>query len=359
MAAQTVNTLCDRSGIDKSEIAAVGWHGQTCGHFPPSIAAGQPPYTLQIFDPARLADLTGLPVIYDFRSDDLMNGGEAAPLAPVHNRHIAADLREKGAFPVAFCNAGNTGNIAVISETDDRRDVTQGWDIGPFNHFADMLVRMAKSEPCDLDGRYGRQGQIVPELLSELFDTAAVTNEGKNFYLQPPPKSSDPCWYRLDLQDAQKEYGFKNTLRTIEYLSAYTFLYTLSFIPENVRMPHTFLLFGGGWKILSFWKISKNCSKETDWFWTAIRRCSNKSGRGFPSRLKLIFRINTVTAALIWKRVFSLIWRSAALPQNRSAFLKLPGAKRRLSPAFMFCRKQRKNISVDPFNGSVSDGRTD
>lgn len=248
LAAQTVNTLCDRSGIDKSEIAAVGWHGQTCGHFPPSIAAGQPPYTLQIFDPVRLADLTGLPVIYDFRSDDLMNGGEAAPLAPVHNRHIAADLREKGAFPVAFCNAGNTGNIAVISETDDRRDVTQGWDIGPFNHFADMLVRMAKSEPCDLDGRYGRQGQIVPELLSELFDTAAVTNEGKNFYLQPPPKSSDPCWYRLDLQDAQKEYGFKNTLRTIEYLSAYTFLYTLSFIPENVRMPHTFLLFGGGWK---------------------------------------------------------------------------------------------------------------
>ncbi len=248
LTAQAVNALCDQSGINKSDIAAVGWHGQTCGHFPPSIAGRQQPYTLQVADAVRLADLTDLPVIYDFRSDDLMNGGEAAPLAPVHNRHIAADLREKGAFPVAFCNAGNTGNIAIISETNDHRNVTQGWDIGPFNHFADMLVRSAKGEPYDPDGRYGRQGQIVMELLSELFDTAAVTNEGKNFYLQPPPKSSDPGWYRLDLQAAQREYGFKNTLRTIEYLSAYTFLYTLSFIPENVRMPHTFLLFGGGWK---------------------------------------------------------------------------------------------------------------
>lgn len=248
LTAQTVNALCDKSGIDKADIAAVGWHGQTCDHFPPSVAAGNPPYTLQIADAPRLADLTGLPVIYDFRSDDLMNGGEAAPLAPVHNRHIAVDLRKKRAFPVAFCNAGNTGNIAVISETDDCREVTLGWDAGPFNHFADTLVRAVKGEPCDLNGRYGSRGRIAPDLLSELFDTAALTNGGTNFYLQPPPKSSDPCRYRSGLRDALEKHGFENTLRTVEYLSAYTFFHTLSFIPENVRMPNAFLLFGGGWK---------------------------------------------------------------------------------------------------------------
>ncbi len=248
LVAKTVNDLCEQSGIQKSEIAAIGLHGQTCGHFPPSIAGDLPPYTLQIADAAELADLTDLPVIYDFRSDDLMNGGEAAPLAPVHNQHIAADLRKKGAFPVAFCNAGNTGNIAVISETNEGKETTQGWDIGPFNHFADMLVRTTKGEPCDKDGHYGKQGRIIPELLSELFDTAAVTNENKNFYLQTPPKSSDPAWYRSELQSVQEKYGFENTLRTIEYLSAYTFVHTLSFVPENVRLPQTFLLFGGGWK---------------------------------------------------------------------------------------------------------------
>ena len=264
LTAQTVNALCLKAECDKSEIAAIGWHGQTCGHFPPSIAGGQPVYTLQIADPARLAELTDLPVIYDFRSDDLMNGGEAAPLAPVHNRHLAADLREQGTFPVAFCNAGNTGNITIISETTDHQNVMSGWDIGPFNHFPDLLVRTAKGEPCDPDGRYGKQGQIIPELLSELFDTAAVTQEGKNFYLQAPPKSSDPGWYRLNLKDVQEEYGFKDTLRTLEFFSAYSFFHTLSFIPENVRMPAAFLLFGGGWKNPVILEDFKNLFKTND-----------------------------------------------------------------------------------------------
>lgn len=243
--AETANALCAKSGIDKKKIAATGLHGQTCGHFPPSIAGAKPPYTLQIADAQKLADLTGIPVIYDFRSDDLMNGGEAAPLAPAHNMHIARDLKNKGVFPVAFCNAGNTGNIAVISEDKTGKTTLTGWDIGPFNHFTDHLVRTYKKEPCDKDGKYGALGKIIPELLETLFETAAVTNEGINFYLQTPPRSSDPSWYRLpDL----KNYSFEDVLRTIEYFSAYTFFHTLSFIPADVEIPCTFLIFGGGWR---------------------------------------------------------------------------------------------------------------
>lgn len=245
LAAKTVNMLCKKSGTDKKEIAALGLHGQTCAHFPPSIAGEQPPYTLQIADAQKLADLTGIPVIYDFRSDDLMNGGEAAPLAPAHNMHIARDLKNKGLFPVAFCNAGNTGNIAVISENSGGRTIVKGWDVGPFNHFADHLVRTYKNEPCDKDGRYGSQGKIIPGLLEKLFETAAVTNEGRNFYLLTPPRSSDPGWYRLpELED----YRFEDALRTVEYLSAYTFFHTLSFVPPDIEMPCTFLIFGGGWR---------------------------------------------------------------------------------------------------------------
>lgn len=69
-------------------------------------------------DPRLLADLTGIPVIYDFRSDDLMNGGEGAPLAPLHNRRIARMMQNKGFDSVAFCNGGNTGNIAVIGREE-------------------------------------------------------------------------------------------------------------------------------------------------------------------------------------------------------------------------------------------------
>lgn len=246
--AKTVNGLCEKSGTDKSTVAAVGLHGQTCDHFPPSIAAGEAPYTLQIADAPLLAKETDIPVIYDFRSDDLMNGGEAAPLAPVHNKHLCTDLKLKGVFPVAFCNAGNTGNIAVVSENREGGETVTGWDIGPFNHFADLLMREKRGLPCDKDGNTGKQGEIVPELLSGLFDTVAVTTEKENFYLRRPPKSSDPSWYRLDTGTVCTEYGFENVLRTVEYLSAYSYMHTLGFVPENVKMPQTFLLFGGGWK---------------------------------------------------------------------------------------------------------------
>lgn len=246
--AETVNALCARASTDKKEIAAIGLHGQTCDHFPPSVAGNKPPYTLQIADACSLADKTDIPVIYDFRSDDLMNGGEAAPLAPVHNRHLCRDLKEKGVFPVAFCNAGNTGNITVVSENEDLQESVSGWDIGPFNHFADMIVRTQKGASCDKDGLYGQKGEIVPDLLSFLFDTAAITRENENFYLQPPPKSSDPAWYRLNVEEVCSQYGFENTLRTAEYLSAYGYVHTLGFVPENIKMPDTFLLFGGGWK---------------------------------------------------------------------------------------------------------------
>ena len=246
--ARTVNELCAGCGINKDEIAAIGLHGQTCDHFPPSVAAGKAPYTLQIADAALLADQTDIPVIYDFRSDDLMNGGEGAPLAPVHNKHLCADLKMKGAFPVAFCNAGNTGNITVVSGNADGDEIVSGWDTGPFNHFADLLMRTKKNKACDENGAVGKDGKIITELLSDLFDTAAVTNEKKNFFEQKPPKSSDPRWYALDIDAVCSRYGFENVLRTAEYLSAYGFVHTLGFIPGNVQMPETFLLFGGGWK---------------------------------------------------------------------------------------------------------------
>jgi len=246
--AKTVNALCMQSGTNKKDIAAIGLHGQTCDHFPPSVAGSEQPYTLQIADAALLADKTDIPVIYDFRSDDLMNGGEAAPLAPIHNKHLCRDLKKKGVFPVAFCNAGNTGNITVVSENDTQKETVLGWDIGPFNHFADLLVRTKTDFAYDKDGLYARKGEIIPDLLSFLFDTAAVTNENKNFYLQFPPKSSDPAWYRLNIEEACSRYGFENTLRTIEYLSAYTYVHSLGFVPKDLKMPDTFLLFGGGWK---------------------------------------------------------------------------------------------------------------
>ncbi len=237
-------------GIERYDIDAIGFHGQTCGHNPPSIAKNKNGvWTLQIGNGQMLADLTGITVIYDFRSDDIMNGGEGAPLAPVHNMHIAIDAENCDFYPVAFCNAGNTGNITIVSErADNGKNILLGWDVGPFNHFIDTLVRSEKSELFDEDGKYGCEGEINEDVLREMFNACAVRSDGSNFLLQIPPKSSDPQWYQMPNLLKTIAIKFADRLRTAEYFSAYIFVYSLRFIPAYVLYPNNFLIFGGGWK---------------------------------------------------------------------------------------------------------------
>lgn len=252
LVADTVKRLLEENNISKDSIDLIGFHGQTCAHRPPSIANSRDPrqiYTLQIGSGQMLADLTGIPVAFDFRSDDIMNLGEGAPLAPVHNRHIAEDLISKEIFPVAFCNGGNTGNIAVI--TKDKitgEEIVLGWDTGPFNHFIDLLMREEKNLPCDLDGKTGKRGKINYRLLRRLFENAVQTNSGQNFIMLPPPKSSDPAWYKAISELLDKNTPFVDRVRTAEFFSAYVFAYNLAFIQKNYDFPKYFLVFGGGWR---------------------------------------------------------------------------------------------------------------
>ena len=235
--AEAINEMLEEYHINKKDIDAIGFHGQTCYHLPPSVAKNvYDVNTLQIGSGQMLSDLTGIPVVFDFRSDDIMNGGEGAPLAPVHNQHLTKDLQQKGIFPVAFCNGGNTGNIAIIYE-----DKVVGWDVGPFNHFVDELVRNEKKESCDYDGKYGSKGKINYNLLEKLFEQSVLTQDGDNFLLRMPPKSSDPAWYKF----AESDVSFEDKVRTAEFFSAYIMVYGLKFSP--IKTPDYLLVFGGGW----------------------------------------------------------------------------------------------------------------
>ncbi len=252
-----INELVQRAtknGTTECQVDLIGFHGQTCAHQPPSIAreAGTA-YTLQIGNGQQLADETGLLVVYDFRSDDLMNGGEAAPLAPMHHQHLANHLKERDKFPIAFCNAGNTGNISVITDHPEKGVVLLGWDAGPFNDYPDKLMQIERSQMCDLDGVIGNKGHVNLDLLRLLFERGAVTDHGENYLLQPPPKSSDPQWYRLlpelmgEAPVGENILSFEDRLRTAEYFAAYVYFYSLHWIPSKMLIPTCFALCGGGW----------------------------------------------------------------------------------------------------------------
>ena len=102
----------------------------------------------KVGDARLLADLTGIPVIYDFRSDDIMNGGEGAPAGAVAQFSYCPDDGGAGTRRSGLCNGGNTGNIALITRTQDsEHPQIAGWDIGPFNHLADLLMREYKRLP--------------------------------------------------------------------------------------------------------------------------------------------------------------------------------------------------------------------
>jgi anhydro-N-acetylmuramic acid kinase len=240
-----------KQNLSISEVDIIGFHGQTCAHNPPSISKSkEKSYTLQFGNGHVLADFTRIPVVYDFRSDDIFNGGEGAPLAPMHHRNLANSLKGKGYFPIAFLNAGNTGNISIISrDRNTRKEILLGFDVGPCNHYIDSLMRQEMNLDCDENGDISKKGNVNTFLLKALFDISVTNPRGENLLLNKPPKSFDPQWYKLIPElTSSSSINFEDRLRTATYFSAYLFYYALGLVDSNIEIPKTFALCGGGWK---------------------------------------------------------------------------------------------------------------
>lgn len=236
--AECINEMCENNNINKNTIDAIGFHGKTLDHNPPSKAYtdGNLPYTLQIGSGQMLADLTGLNVVYDFRSDPLMAGFDGAPLVPPHNAHISA-TEGNG----CYYNGGNTSNFTLIVSST----ALIGADAGPFNEYTDNYIRDHTDEAFDRDGMFGKKGTLNKGLLQELF------NFGRQYYETPLPKSGDPAYYhkgQIFQYIDNKKFKFEDVVHTFEYFAAYIAVQALSLIPDGINIPNKMILFGGGWK---------------------------------------------------------------------------------------------------------------
>lgn len=164
-------------GVDPSEVAALGSHGQTVWHEPPS---GEVRGTsLQIGDPAVLAEEVGVPVVSDFRSADLAAGGEGAPLVPWCDWVL---LRRPGVGR-ALQNLGGMGNVTFLPRGGGVAEVL-GFDTGPGVALLDGAVRAATggAESFDREGVRALRGRVLPDLLATLLDDP--------FFRLPPPRST-------------------------------------------------------------------------------------------------------------------------------------------------------------------------
>ncbi|MGJ7559597.1 anhydro-N-acetylmuramic acid kinase [Brevibacterium casei] len=148
-------------------------HGQTVRH---DIAEARVTSTLQLGQPAWIAETLGVPVLSDVRSRDIAAGGQGAPLVGILDAMLLTDADT----PIALLNLGGIANVTVIAPDQD----PFAFDTGPANALIDVLARRIAdgAQSCDVDGELAARGRVDAALLSDLL--------GEPYYRLPAPKST-------------------------------------------------------------------------------------------------------------------------------------------------------------------------
>jgi anhydro-N-acetylmuramic acid kinase len=177
--AQVVHGLLKRSGVPAAQVRAIGAHGQTLRHQPGLHDSTG--YTLQLNQPALIAELTGIDVVADFRSRDVAAGGQGAPLAPFFHRAWFADATSSATSAsktIGVLNIGGISNLTILQPGGG----TLGFDCGPGNALLDMWCQQHTGAAYDDGGAWGAGGQVNTPLLAAML--------AEPYFALPPPKST-------------------------------------------------------------------------------------------------------------------------------------------------------------------------
>ncbi len=172
--ASAVAALLKSAGVSYRDVDVIGFHGQTINHNP---AQG---WTWQIGDGALLAAQTGINVIDDFRSRDMANGGEGAPLAPLYHAALLEDRKR----PYSVLNIGGVANLTWLGPGPGaRNEQIIAFDTGPGNALMDDWAYAHTGRLFDENGALAAAGTVDDSTLAGLL--------AHPFFDRPPPKSLD------------------------------------------------------------------------------------------------------------------------------------------------------------------------
>jgi anhydro-N-acetylmuramic acid kinase len=167
----------------------VGFHGQTLAHDPRGRG------THQAGNGGLLAEVLGLPVIWDFRSNDVDFGGQGAPLAPFY--HHALARRIGAGAPLAFLNLGGVGNVTWVDPAiaaPEAVGACLAFDTGPANAPVNDLMLARRGLACDEGGALAAEGRADQAILDRFL--------AQSYFLRIPPKSLDRNDFHAILQAA-------------------------------------------------------------------------------------------------------------------------------------------------------------
>jgi len=159
-----------QTNIPKPEI--IGFHGQTIFHNP------EEKISVQLGDGKLLSQLTKKTVVYDFRKNDLKNGGQGAPLAPIFHQSIKNKINRGVELPVIFINIGGISNATCFYNHQESQTKMFAGDIGPGNCLIDDWIRKNSKKKYDKDGSIARSGKINHLILNQALDNFQFLTKG-------------------------------------------------------------------------------------------------------------------------------------------------------------------------------------
>jgi anhydro-N-acetylmuramic acid kinase len=177
--AGAVQVLLAQAGVSAEQIAAIGSHGQTLCHGPRATH----PYTLQIGDPNRIVERTGITTVADFRRRDIAAGGQGAPLVPAFHQALLRSAEEDR----VVLNIGGIANVTLLPA--DPEEPVSGYDTGPGNCLMDAWSELHRQQRYDDRGAWAATGQAHEQLLHTLL--------ADPYFSEPPPKSTGTEYFSL------------------------------------------------------------------------------------------------------------------------------------------------------------------
>lgn len=221
---EAVARLLDHAGVEAGAVDLIGFHGHTILHAPEDRR------TWQIGDGPRLARLTGIPVVHDFRTADVGAGGQGAPLVPLYHRALvqAAGLET----PVAVLNIGGVANVTWVGPGKGEAALVVACDTGPGNALIDDWVLTRTGARFDRGGALARGGSVHALGLTALLDHP--------YFSRPAPKALDRDAFDpapvADLSDA-------DGAATLTAFTAFSVERVLPYLPSP---PARWIVTGGG-----------------------------------------------------------------------------------------------------------------
>ena len=201
----------------------IGFHGQTVLHRPEKAL------TVQLGDGVLLARETGLPVVHDMRANDMVHGGQGAPLVPAYHAALAASLpQDLRRFPMAFVNIGGISNVTFVPADGD----PVAFDSGPGNALIDQWVSGEGGVPFDADGMIASEGGVVRAVVERYMESP--------FFERAAPKSLDRNDFTLDLAAGLE---LADGARTLAAVSVEAILAAAAHMPAQ---PKLWIVCGGG-----------------------------------------------------------------------------------------------------------------